>query len=308
LEDAIRAAHGTVGGHTVLTHVPLPLSRPFGAAEPVEHELIEAIEVHAAGVAPPGTGFLDGIQRYAVVGRFGLVPVVRGYVAAAVMGRREQNLSVERQQSEEFIAVNIRRLSDQQQLRLEDTGLPLYDTGETEREHPILEVHLAARAVEMRREAAELSVAQQYLANRGEGWLVVDGSATPYLGEADASRVLGVVKSHETQFLAGNDLRTALTLPAAHRTSVFARLAGEQREVHSWYLRLWPWEGHDLLFGLVRLERSPSGHSELEATEISSWMLSERSPLSAPDGRWDRLIYPVRQVESYLRAQIGDWL
>ncbi|UCG87071.1 MAG: hypothetical protein JSW71_00550 [Gemmatimonadota bacterium] len=305
---AIRAAEGTVGGYTVLTHVPQPLSRPFGSAEPVEHEPIEAISVPTTGVAPPGTGFLDGIQRYAVVGRFGLTPVVRGYVAAAVMGRHEQSLSVESQQSEEFIAVNVQRLSDCQARVLEETGLPLYDTGETEREHPILEVHMAAQLVEARREAVELSAARRYLKTRREGWLVLDGSIAPYVDEDDSPRVLGLVKSHETQFLAGSDLRTALTLAARHRTSVFARRIGEQKEVHSWYLRLWPWEGRDLLFGLVRLERSPSAEAGVEASEISSWMLSERSPLSAPDGRWDRLVYPVRQVESYLRAQIGDWL
>jgi len=308
LEGAIRAADGTVGGYAVLTHVPQPLSSPFGTAQPVEHETVEAIEVGATALAPSDTGFLDGIQRYAVVGRFGLVPVVRGYVAAAVMGRHDQNLSVESQQAEEFIAVNMHRLSDRQVLGLEDTGLPLYDTGETEREHPILEVHLAAQVVEARREAAELSVAKRYLGIRREGWLVVDGSITPYLSGGDSARVLGVIKSHETQFLTGSDLATALTLPACHRTSVFARRAGERKQVHSWYLRLWPWEGHDLFFGLVRLERLPAGDSTAQATEISSWLLSERSPLSAPDGRWDRLIYPVHQVESYLRAQIGDWL
>lgn len=260
------------------------------------------------GTAPNGTGFLDGIQRYAVVGRFGLAPVVRGYVAAAVMGRREKSLAVEVQQAEDFVAVDMERLSDRQVAELEETGLPLYDTGRLDREHPILEVHMAAQLVQSRREAVESSVAERYWRTSREGWLVVDGSVEPYLGGARPQRVLGIVKSHETQYLSGSDLEAALTLSAGHRTSVFARRTGEQSPVHSWYLRLWPWEGHDLLFGLVRLERPPTGGAATEASEISSWMLSERSPLSAPDGRWDRLIYPIHQVESYLRAQIGDWL
>jgi hypothetical protein len=38
------------------------------------------------------------------------------------------------------------------------------------------------------------------------------------------------------------------------------------------------------------------------AGEISGWLLAERTPLSLPDARWDRLIYPVRDCEQYLRS------
>jgi hypothetical protein len=308
LEDAIRAGDGTVGSGGVLTHVPHPLSRPFGSAELIEHETVQAIGVGDPRDPPAGASFLDGIQRYAVVGRFGLVPVVRGAVAAAVLVRHEQDLAVEYLRSEEFIVVSTHRLSGHRLAELEATGLPVFDSGEGEREHPIVDVHLAARVVEGRREAAELAAARGYLGSRPQGWLVVDGSVAPYLDEAKAARVLGLIKSHETQFLEGRDLETALTLPAGYRTSVFARSVGERRTVHSWYLRLWPREEHDLLFGLVRLELAPSEDSARQATEISGWMLAERAPLSAPDSRWDRLIYPVSRVEAYLRAQMGDWL
>ncbi len=59
---------------------------------------------------------------------------------------------------------------------------------------------------------------------------------------------------------------------------------------------MWPWEQHDVLHGLVRLERPPDVAAVGEATGVSRWMLAERVPLSAPDSRWDRLIYPIRQV------------
>ena len=118
---------------------------------------------------------------------------------------------------------------------------------------------------------------------------------------------MGLVKSHETQFLEGPDLEVALTLPEGHRTSVFARSAGARGRVFSFYLRLWPWQEYDLLHGLVRIERPPSEAAVADATAVSRWLLAERAPLSAPDGRWDRLIYPVRQVETFLRAQAGGW-
>ena len=122
-----------------------------------------------------------------------------------------------------------------------------------------------------------------------------------------APTVLGLVKSHETQFLEGADLEAALTLPEGHRTSVFQPSTGGRSAVFSWYLRLWPWDQQDLLHGLVRVERPPDERSVSEATAVSRWLLAERAPLSAPDGRWDRLIYPIQQVETYLRAQAGGW-
>ncbi|UCD24061.1 MAG: hypothetical protein JSW51_13700 [Gemmatimonadota bacterium] len=308
IRDAILAANGKVGGSSVLTHVPQPLTRPFGSAEQLEHECVEAVAVGEPKASPRGTGFLDGIQRYSVVGRFGLVPVVRGYVAAAVLGRRNENLCVRHQVSEEFVATSIGRLSGEQLRELENTRLPLYDSGGDDREHPILDMHLAARVVEDRRERAEQRVILSYLRDRPEGWLVVDGSIAPYLAEDGASRILGLIKSHETQFLEGEDLRTAMTLPVGHRSSVFARRTNGRDKAYTWYLRLWPWDDRGLLHGLVRLELAPVDEAVVQASEISAWMLSERSPLSAPDSRWDRLIYPMRQVESYLRAQVGEWL
>jgi hypothetical protein len=40
---------------------------------------------------------------------------------------------------------------------------------------------------------------------------------------------------------------------------------------------------------------------------LSGWLMSERTPLSCPDERWDRLLYPIHAVEERLRAQAGSW-
>ena len=212
LKDAILAANGTVGGTSVQTHVPQPLSRPFSSAEPVEHESIRSINVGDARESPAGTGFLDGIQRYSVVGRFDLVPIVRGYVAAAVLGRQNGSLTVQRCATEEFIAVSLDRLSSAQLDALAATGLSMYDSGGGDREHPVLDIHLAARVVEARRENAELEVTRSHLDSSPRGWVVVDGAVAPYVRLEGSSRVLGLVKSHETQFLDGADLRSPLAV------------------------------------------------------------------------------------------------
>jgi hypothetical protein len=77
--------------------------------------------------------------------------------------------------------------------------------------------------------------------------------------------------------------------------------AGERAPVVAWGLRLWPFEGRDLLHGFVRLEVSPSAASSDHADEVSRWVLAERTPVSA-DARWDRLLYGIHSVEQYLKA------
>ena len=44
-----------------------------------------------------------------------------------------------------------------------------------------------------------------------------------------------------------------------------------------------------------------------EPIEVCLRLLAERAPISAPDGRWNRLLYPVREVENFLRAKAGSW-
>jgi len=38
------------------------------------------------------------------------------------------------------------------------------------------------------------------------------------------------------------------------------------------------------------------------ADRISRWLLAERAPISAPDPRWDRMLYGIRSVEEFLKA------
>ncbi len=269
---------------------------------------MRAIDVGDATPAPSSVAFLDGIQRYAVEGHLGIIPLVRGYVAAAVLRREEQTLKAAASQNEEFLVVPVSRLTPAQHAELTELPLPLYDCTDGERSHPILDVQLAAAVVERRREQLERRLAIDHLAGGCDEWLVVDGSIGDLVGgKIERHGVLGLVKSHDTQFLDGADLEVALTLLPGYRTSVFARHVGGQKPVFTWYLRLWPWESHDLLYGLVRIERAPTDQTVAEASMVSRWLVAERAPLAAPDERWDRLIYPIRQVEEYLQSQVGGW-
>ncbi len=287
---------------------PLPyVEEPFADADYVEDaDRITARPVVADGHFPR-VAFVDGIQRYAIEARFGLVPVVRGHVAAAVLDRRDGALEVEDSAAEDFLVTARAALTSDQLRGLEAVGLPVHDMDVAERAHPTLDLQRAARVVERRREALERELATRANGRDRDRWLVVDGGIGAVAAGVDGDRVLGVIKSHETQFLRGQDLEVALTLPDGHRTSVFERRRRAQDPVYTWYLRLWPWEHEALLHGLIRVERLPVAAAVADADAVSAWLSAERTPLSAPDARWDRLLYPIHQVETYLRAQLGGW-
>ncbi|MBI4419485.1 MAG: hypothetical protein HY560_01560 [Gemmatimonadetes bacterium] len=305
IRDALLAAGGAPAAGRLATHPTAPIAAPFGTAEPVEHPRVRAIPV--TPVPPPASvGFLDGIQRYSHEGSLGLAPVVRGYVAAAVLGREGDGLRARFVRHEEFLVAPLARLSPEQQRALTRIGLPLRECETRARAHPLVDIQLAVAEVERARERTEHAVAAEFTAASAGAWLVVDGVIGGVT--SPTSRTIGVIKSHETQFLDGPDLEVALTLPNGSRSSVFARTTGGGARVYTWYLRLWPWEGENFLHGLVRIERVASGETVAEADQVSGWLLNERTPLSTPDGRWDRLLYPIHLAEDFLKARAGSWV
>ena len=158
--------------------------------------------------------------------------------------------------------------------------------------------------MERARVAQEQALGERYARSLGESeWLVVDGVLSESAILAGHPRALGVIKSHAAQYFEGDALRRALTLPALHRSSVFRPRGRARHEVYSWYLRLWPWEGNDLLFGLLRIEARAAAATVAAASATSAWLVRERAPVSTPDARWDRLLYPIHDVETYLRAR-----
>ena len=57
-------------------------------------------------------------------------------------------------------------------------------------------------------------------------------------------------------------------------------------------------------FGLdnPQIEVAESERPTERANEISRWGMKEMSPLSLPDGRWDKMSYGIRDCEEFLRA------
>jgi hypothetical protein len=168
--------------------------------------------------------------------------------------------------------------------------------------HPLRDLLNAGHAVDHARGELELLVGDQYRSG-SDGWLVIDGSLAVSPRWATDARMVAISKSHSILPFAGTDLEQYLRLPCGHRSSVYAPVTRSLAPVRAWGLRLWPWEGKDLLYGLVRVEVAPANGGTEQANTISRWILADRAPLSAPDRRWDRLLYGMYSVEQYLKAK-----
>jgi hypothetical protein len=259
---------------------------------------------HAVGGPEPWPGtvaFLDGVQRYEVMAYSGASPVVVAEVAAAVLERVDRQLHVADAARHRLVLARPEALS-----RLGDAigGHVAVELPHDEPAHPVRDFQLARREVDAARGRLEVELGRRYR-QRSEAWLIVDGTlAESPLWAAD-SRMLGVVKSHASLPFADLDLEQYLRLPPGCRSPVFQPAGHDVTPVYSWALRLWPWEGKDLLHGLIRVEAAPTVDTLAQADQLSRWLLAERAPVGTPDPRWDRLLYGIRAVEQYLRASGG---
>jgi hypothetical protein len=308
LQRLLQEAGGVAGSpeYEGAAHPHIPT--PFGTAEAVEGDVVSAIDVGVPEPLREDVGFVDGIQRFSVVSWVGVVPVVRAAVGAAALRREDGRLTpVIAPPIEEFVVVPSDGLDEGLVAEIRTLPFVVKECQPAERPHPILDYQRAVGVVEGQRVRAERSVCREFRSVAPDAWLVVDGGIRGLDALSNAERLVGVIKSHETQFLAGRDFETALRLDEGQRTSVFRRFDARSDPVYSWYLRLWDWRKHDLLYGLLRLERVPDSCVLEDVGVMSRWLLAERAPLAARDRRWDRLLYPMHEVEQFLKARAGGW-
>jgi len=259
---------------------------------------LTGIPVGPAEPWPDSVAFLDGIQRYEVMAYAGASPVVVAEVSAAVMERHARQLHAVAHARRRLVIARPAVLAELEETILGHEAIALPDDGPA---HPVHDFLLARREVDRVRGRLELELGTRYRAG-SEAWLIVDGSLTESPLWAADPRMLGVSKSHATLPFEGKDLEAYLRLPAGARSPVFQPAGHEVAPVWSWALRLWPWEGKDLLHGLVRIEAAPRAETLAQVDQLSRWLLAERTPVSTPDPRWDRLLYGIRAVEQFLRA------
>lgn len=280
-------------------------------AVPVEGDAIRAVPVAPAAVSG-FTDFLDGIQRAEVKLYLRTVPIIYAWGAAAIRrreGRQMRTLCtdgadwlIEREAlfyPGRYVGVNELGAVGANAAQLVDTTppgsepLPLF---------PPLLYARASQSVNLWRETLERELAERWCTAGRPGWLLVDGSTTLSPEVANCRHAVGLIKSHRTRFFDGDAARTILELRAGERSTVFEPQTRSWTPVRSFYLRLRPHDRRDIFFGLVRVEMARS-HDIAMADTIAAWLLAETAPVSLPDARWDRLIYPIRDCEQFLRAR-----
>lgn len=302
------------------------------AATVVEGTALRAVRVpDFSREAVSGFGaFLDGTQKVQVVAHSYGIPIVFGTVSATVRVRVNRRMTtwghkppcVERKIYLPFRYVpTLRALGE---ISASDgsansslphplaavanaTGWSIVDTskadknGEYPSQHPSVLLERAMRAVDEDRQKLEERLAEAWCA-RCEAPLFIDGGISGSASVATSARVVGVVKSHRTLYVEGEALRIVLGLKQGERSSVFRVSPRSRSSVLSWYLRLRAAEGRDALWSLVRVEIAESERARERADEVSRWVMAEMTPLSLPDGRWDKMAYGVRDCEEFLRA------
>ena len=265
----------------------------------VEGRSLSTIRISGCEPWPGTVAFLDGIQHSEIVGYAGSAPLFRAEIAAAVRERQERRLHT--------VVEDRRVLVMGRPAALAAAGdaleaLEIISLPDDEPSHPLGDLLNAGAAVHRARGALELIVGDRYRAGC-DNWLVVDGTLSVSPRWSADEKMVAISKSHSVLPFEGADLEQYLRLPWSHRSSVYAPAARRLAPVRAWGLRLWPWEGKDLLHGLVRVEVSPANEASARADSISRWILADRAPVSAPDRRWDRLLYGMYSVEQYLKAR-----
>jgi hypothetical protein len=294
-----------------------PLELVAEAADPpklAQATVIEGKELRAITIGGQPevaiAAFLDGRQESRVkMYRPGGVPIIAGTIGAVIRERRDRRMFTWNHRVDQRIYVPARYLSAADRRALDASGANVRDTtsgaAATEAiEHPLALRELARNLVRNDRESLEHALAQEWCAAETRP-LLIDGGISAAQPIARSACAIGVVKSHRTLYVQGDALRVTLGLEEAQRTSVFSINPEKRAPVASWYLRLRDRAGRDPMWGLVRVEVSAAAGRDdigVRADEVSQWILAEAAPLALPDGRWDKMVYGVRDCEEFLRA------
>ncbi len=248
------------------------------------------------------THFCDGSQKKRLVFYDEDMPGYLGFVNAAVMARMERDVKALSDFYDKELLIfgfsesdALKTLSSNFQVKAIDKPADVGMSGFGQ---------AISEAISIEREQMEKNLIEKWIKKNRSGWLLVDGGIYKLSKSCNCfSQIVGVVKSHAKQYFADYEkTKIVLGLKPGERTSVFEINIPGYGTAYSWYLKLMENLNESPVFGLVRIEMLPYDISIESANRISSWIMHETAPLSLPDMRYDRLLYPIRRVEMYLKS------
>jgi hypothetical protein len=313
LLESVVPGVATFPGTVVSVDYALPVDPPRTRACRVLEDGSLRVRPLPAGAVIAFEAFLDGTQESRALAYVRGVPIVLGQVAAVIRRRIERRLTTwgdgPRVVRRLFVPFSL--LGTDVCRALASTPLGVVDTLDGDppvNAHPHELLRRAVHKVQEHRESVERDLAEAWCAGEDVP-LFVDGGLPSGERAVRSDCCVGVVKSHHTIYADGDAMALVLDMRAGHRSSVLMIERTWGPPVASWYLRLRSPVSHDPLWGMVRVEIALTAPLAdpcaltARADLVSRWILAERTPLALPDGRWDRMVYGVRDCEEYLRAR-----
>ena len=313
------------GNETEFQFFQSPKEVEYGSAKVVEGDGSFVIkEVKSKLDVSAFSYFLDGIERkkvFIINNCKTQIPVTYGYVAAVIMKRINKQLH--------SIDLNFENTSIY--LPFKETGIEpdfyfsLDEIGKTARNfvnvgivdvkgkrkdfplYPLEIEQMAHSAIQTQRGNFEKDLVKIWL-NKGvdDGWLFVDGrldAVSTYL--STKSQIVGVIKSHRRYYFDYQEQFKIFNMKKDFRSSVFRP---DNDNVYSWYLRIHEDKSHgNTDIGIIRVEIPAKDELLKKVDEISKWILLERNPVAFPASRWDRMIYPIKYCEDYLKSKAPSY-
>lgn len=249
------------------------------------------------------THFLDGAERKWRAGYYGLYPLTLAHTSAALLRREDRK--VHAPEAGRYLGQGLRVYAPEPcAAKVQATGLAIQVVHIEEGDTPAIVEKKTRELIQDERERHEVDLARHFA---DEGWLLVDGGIGKAIEQnRRLTQIVGIVKTHTKQYFSRPDsVMKVLGMRPGQRTSLFKRKHDSKQgaEVLSCYLKLRDSAAYGPLYGLIRVEIPELESAKGRIDEIAGWILAERAPLSKPDPRFDRLLYPIRLVEEHLKAR-----
>ena len=266
------------------------------------------LEIKTVEIKQENSGFsyfLDGIERKKILFYKRSNPVIYGYVAAVILKRTDKKLhSMDLERSEQTIYFPDKDSPD--------LGINTINIQSDEIKLPEHYIQAAHKEIQKLRGSIERNLAREWIkAGYDDGWLFVDGRLENKNKELiSGANIVGIIKSHRACYFDPEMQYRIYKMNKGQRSSVFQPIKedGGKENVYSWYLRLHYDKNYGTNeFGLIRVE-VPAEKEYLEKADlISSWILLETKPIAFPASRWDRMIYPIKYCEDYLKSKAPSY-